>query len=835
MGMDARFLFKSNNTLAAISNYIQAYIQPAVNPITGPVVVTDPIISLSPLAYYHADDGYYTDGALRIGKAPPSTFIANYVKSTSTDFQTGSAASWSLCCAVRFLAGSPAIVTPAVQTIISKRATNNHEFSLRRDPTTGFISLIVYDSTGASTHTVTSTVATAAGTTAYVCAWFDFSAGKTYILVNSETKVPSASLAITITKGTADWRIGSDAITSLPGYFDIDSVGWAEGYAFSDADVALLNSGKRFQDLSAGLITAFTRPKSAWYDCGNGTLDPATLDNWDWFEDSNSNLHRLTAVGVSSQQPYMVRGLIAPVVTATSTGGPTRFWPDRSGNGYDAVCPWPSNGTKNRPGYSATGWTDGTAAYYFQGTDLTGDPRMSGSAMYSFDAVISGVLDGTNVPWSAMWVVKKTNPYKPGPSGTEANFFGEDLGGIGSSGYVPWYAWGATIDSTFAGHNIGFLSGTRADNITTTMYGHHVSTRGDTAGSVNRQPDNYLYAVDTNATVYTAVFDGTTTTLKANGVTLGTWTQSALTAQTIRALFIFAHAGGSDTTAGFAGSGVRFWAGNSALYGYCKACAYWARALTPTEEATILTTFLPTPTIGPALNFPVRSTNLYKWYSAYTWGPFVERTSPATRCVADSDLAGFWTARNSTSSGTGMATIPFAADADGNRSTYVIESGKPAIYVNGVGTKKMQATSFTLSQPFTWFLVAKLVRNSGTGSFYEWVWISTAGGGCEVYTYGTTLAGYAGAELISSALTHGDYHIYDGVVSGSSSDLWVDGVQVASGAMGSVGISALLDLAYRSSHAGKGYFREMLWYSEAMSAPNRALERARLKAIWGTP
>lgn len=796
----------------------------------------DAIQAAGPLAYWHADDGYRTDGALRIGKVR-SAFTPNYVTSTSTDFRTGSAASWSICCAANFLAGSPAIETPAVQTIAAKRGANQHEFRLVRDAA-GTISLTVYDAAGSSSLTVTSVATVAAGTTAQICCGYDHANTRIFLKLDAAATVTSAALGFTVpAAGTAALRLGSDGSVALPGYLDLDSYGWFKGHALSEGEMTALNAGARFEDLSAELETAVTQSGCAWFDFGNATLDPTVEDRWDWLEDSNANAHSLTqAQNGSEGYPHMVPGLIAPAATASSTGGPVRWLPDRSGNGRYAINHWPK---KVRIGYAPTGWSDGTACYWCDGTRQSGDPRMSGRFIYSTECA-SAFTGKTQQPWSGVWVVKLASAYRFGsePTDPEQSYFGMSLGGPGEMGYLPWGGWATSTAGGQAHHTVTFMSGTRADNISPFPYHHWYSERQDSLSNQRCfKQGNYNHCLDTADTVFAFTFDGATSTLKANGVEVFSFAQTANTHggtdaignQTINAWFLNSFAAHTDTFGGFSGSGVRFWGGNDAIYGAVKAIAVWDRALTADELEAIQDEFVPSPTIGPAYKFPVRSTNLYKWYTTNTFGPFVERSSAVTRATTNGDLVGTWRARNN-----GVSyTIPWTASADGSRGTIAADGG---IYLDGVAGKNLQA-ALALSQPFTVMLVAKPVRNSGTSSWYEWIYRCPSTNH-ETYTYGTTVALYGGtgSELVSSTTNYSVPRVYTFVANGAASKIRIDGTQAASGTISAGNLATLTNLYYdAASHQGKGYIYELIAWSEAMSDSNMALEEARLKSIWGTP
>lgn len=798
---------------------------------TQSATVQDAILAAGPIAYLHADQGYYTDGCLRVGKVK-SNFDGNYAYSASTDFRTGNAASWSWTGVVKFLAGSPAI--SGVQCILAKRGASNNEFALTRDAS-GYLTLTVYDATAGSSLAATSTVAIAADTQAVFCCGYDQTANKLFIKVNSETKVQSSTLSFTIpASGTANLRIGYDPVASRWGYFDIDSLGWAKGYAFSDADMTELVAGKRFQDLSAGLVTAFTQSGCAWWDFGSVDCEPVAEDRWPWLEDQNSNAHSLSTTAGSYGHPYMVPGLIAPLQTGDAAQGGLLWAPDASGNDNYFINHFVE---KVRGGYDADGWADGTPCFYFEGTKTsTHAVRISGRGIYCPGA--GPPLSGLDSPFTMLLVGKLDSAYKFGPDAdAEHSYFGVSFGGPGRMGYVPHAPWG---DSSLASgedhHTFTFMCPSRADNVSPRPFGRIYTQRSDHANHRSHNYEDRQWSLDNDEAAIFCEFDGSTGTVDWNGVTViaetmdtnnvgGLGGTDAIESQTFEAFFVGCFAAYTDTLGGFSGSGIRFWGFNDGFPGKIKLAAIYDRVLTTEEKQAIRDQLTPALAVGPAFHYAASTTNLVRWHRMH-YGPFVERSSQVTRAYNDADLVGTW--GHSIQLTDAWCANGFVADIDGNRPVIAVESGTAGIYIDGTAGKRLGLT-LTQAQPLTVICAIKVTRNSGTGSWYEFIWIVPTTN-LEVYSYGTTFGLYGTAEIVSSALTHGSWGILTCVCNGASSKIRWNGTQIASGNIGSSGISSAINLAYAASHPGKVSFRDLMIYSAALTDPQALAEEQAMAA-----
>jgi hypothetical protein len=141
-------------------------------------------------------------------------------------------------------------------------------------------------------------------------------------------------------------------------------------------------------------------------------------------------------------------------------------------------------------------------------------------------------------------------------------------------------------------------------------------------------------------------------------------------------------------------------------------------------------------------------------------------------------------------------------------------------------------TSFSVSQPYTIAIVAKLSTTASNGNFTDG---GTSGRAAVYYTIGN---GGQWGIFADVALVGGtpdtNWHVFYGVFNGASSAFYVDGSLVASGNAGTSGFNGLRISGYTGSIALlNGAIAEMYCYSSNLSATNRSSVTRNLGQKWG--
>lgn len=150
----------------------------------------------------------------------------------------------------------------------------------------------------------------------------------------------------------------------------------------------------------------------------------------------------------------------------------------------------------------------------------------------------------------------------------------------------------------------------------------------------------------------------------------------------------------------------------------------------------------------------------------------------------------------------------------------------------------MLSAAFTQAQPITLFCVVKYSPSVPSGIASQPVG-NPAPGPC-IFTQGAPgqWTYYAGTVQQSVTAADTGAHVLDGIFNGAGSSLNLDGVTISSanpGAAGHATKSISFGADAGNSAPYTGLLGEVLYYSSALSAPNRASIEAYLKAKWGTP
>lgn len=808
---------------------------------SGGAPAVDPVLELLPTLYYRADDGYYVDGAIRFGHAPPTDAnVNNWLSSTDASLASGvaglSGSAW-FC-----IDGDNA--TPSNQTIASKGAAAKFEWELTWDRSTTFVTFKPYALNGATSATATSAVPCATGTWHHVAWYWSALDSKAYISVDNETPVASSG---TISIGSSDgaFRIGSwfNATQNLNGRIDSFGLSVGDSYAYAQR-VQLYNAGagKRYQDIT-GIKTL-----TAWWDFGNATThdtaDPIVA--WDWLKDEVAGLF-LTQNTAATYYPYVTKGFIAPVQTDDT---------DNTCLGYFDATSNARHGIQHfywaRPGFktvSSKKW------FYLDGVRDTGVTNgYNGSAMlWMMDPTTAAAQAGTNKPWSACCKFKLLNKYhssaEAAPSGEP---FAHTLFGTMQLGSFPYLLYTAGT-SDESGHAVRFLTRraasagaslapfvVQAPTLADRWFDHRVDTAGLNA---QRGDTNYSGRVDTDTHVAVFVFDGTNSKLWIDGELFysnvqtneNTVGSTAMGSQAIKAFAVGEGCIGADNF-GFAGD--PFYGGfGRAMYGYIDHIAFWANtALTSDNVATITSALWDgsVPALTGAMAAPTTTTGLtlLRWYDAAYYPGFVGRSgdSALTRVAANDDLVGIWRCRKTTG-----VTAPFiTASSDAKRVTYKtnVQNSLPAL--RSASTQCL-SQALTQAQPFTLFIVGR--RESGTAAGYFW------GSGSSDRYFGfpntTTARTYCGTVLNGTSGTQTAFALWEARCDGASSSIVRDGVTIGSGDAGANGIATAMVL-FALTDSGSTWFlqadiAEFRLYTGTDAGGETAAIRAELKAKWATP
>lgn len=814
----------------------------------------DPIAALSPTIYLKAEDGYFVDGACRFGDIPGVGATNNWMTSSAAGLASGSAG-WSATC-LFCIDGENAVTGD--QTIASKGAAAKFEWVLaliRQSATTFIPRLTCYTANGVSSITATSTVTCTVGTTYQVSWGYENSDGQCHISVNNETLVESAS---TLTIGTNDgaFRIGSwfNATQNLNGRIDSFGISIGDQYCVSQR-VQLYNSGafKRYEDIT-GIKTL-----TAWWDFGNSVLydhvdaDPNNhYGKWDWQMDSVGEgataTYTLTQASATANYPYVVRGLIAPNMTADTDVTALGYY-DSSGNDNLAIQPW----FFSRPGYKTV---TGRPWFWFPGGDpLLGDIDNPGNNAYRgywmpcfLKTADQTTMGGINKSFSFcceiivpdILVGSSFAPLYGAP------LFAWSVAGICRLGMMPWRAIDVVESEESAELGVRFLCANKVYQYTPAHQTRWRIEHYDNAGLQHNSHDTYAGRMDSNRHALHFTFDGTTAIIYIDGnavlsadITQDTATLAGpLGTKTIK-VFGVGDFGFRDNMFNRGYPPIEYGSAGRPFYGYMDRMAFFAGvAHTPAEVTTVADDILDStshPLTG-ALALPTTTTGLtlLHWLDAAYGQKYVGRdvnSNVLAYSMADADKVGMWRSRK--------GTVNFTASTDAKRPALKlsIQNGLPVVRFDGNTNKQLLNYAAALAQPITIFIVGR--RESGSSEGYYWGGDS----GNRYFGHANTSAVslYAGGAggISGTATSQTTMSLWKVFLSGASSSIIRDGVSVATGNPGTTGITTTMHLG-GIQDSGSVYFlpcdlAEVRIYTGTASGTELADITAELKSKWSTP
>jgi hypothetical protein len=147
----------------------------------------------------------------------------------------------------------------------------------------------------------------------------------------------------------------------------------------------------------------------------------------------------------------------------------------------------------------------------------------------------------------------------------------------------------------------------------------------------------------------------------------------------------------------------------------------------------------------------------------------------------------------------------------------------------------LQSAAFTQAQPFTAAVVARST-NTGTGNRQA---VGNDGTTPTVYENNGVWRIFAGTELISTTARNDAWHYFSAIFNGSSSNLRLDGTQIASGNAGTNGYSNRRINIGSSLSGGNpsatwlGQIAEVILFSRVLSADEIAEVETYLANKWG--
>ena len=764
----------------------------------------DPVITqFAPDAYYKASEKWYGDGGLQIGWTPQGGYLANYVKSTSTVFQT-STSGWSINCAFKISYDNAG----ATQCLVSKNTSAKQEYTLRWSASTGLLTLTVYTANGSSTASVTSTVPVAVGTVGYVTCGFNATAGNIFIRVNSETRQTQA-IGFSIGINTGEFQVGNDANNGNRLYGVIDSLGWLKDYEVTDADITELNAGTVYRNLSAGLKAKYDiANKGAWFDFGTPTIaaDWNTRLTWAWLQDSSANALMLTQATVGGKYPWMTVGLVLPQQTA-ATDDQVAILLDQSGNSNHIVQCYDGA----RAGYRTASGPDGGPCFYSHGSrqNFNVFTQVHGSFLPCWTQ--GPAMTGNDVSWWGAMIFKTPNVYQNSDQfDATCGIYGQSLFGSCIFGFPPWQPY-STSETTQKHLNVirfglcpepqGYFNACQYH-----WYSErHIQTYNNFSGGGDAyrgrwSPDQWHVAV--------ASYDGTTktTTLRIDKQLVFSKAQQfdensdgthALATQTINAWTWLdsLYQDNFGFPPGATGQEYQEFsvAGNS-LYGYFdKMVNKVGTSLNSTQMDALADLLLPAayqPSASLEMTILTPTTGLNTWFDANfctqqsrTAMLLEQDNSPLdTFAAADGDPVGTWSNRVGT-----KLTRYAIADTDPHRPTIklnAVNSHKAVRFTRANGSQMTTNSFGSLSQGYTITIAMKQWQtNAAQVAFF---YASNGSVGAGGLANGTQYYMYAGgSSVVFSVTNRTTWSVWSFVFNGASSKVYRDGVEVASGNPGS--------------------------------------------------
>lgn len=232
---------------------------------------------------------------------------------------------------------------------------------------------------------------------------------------------------------------------------------------------------------------------------------------------------------------------------------------------------------------------------------------------------------------------------------------------------------------------------------------------------------------------------------------------------------------------------------------------------TPTEMAAVLNRPKQAP-VSASFNpqTDVTSATLLMWWEARQQCYVDAGVTPVT----NASLVGL--VRNMVSPG----TYDLAQTTAGSKPTwYSATIGVPSIYFDG--TKVLTVTPPAISQPFTFFSCGTYGTNTYASIFQNGV--STRRFTSSQLHWGAELA----ADSVNKPL-----FVYSAVVN-TTTVVWSNTTQIASGNAGTSGVSASASTIYSGGNPTTGHLTVMLLYSGAISSPERTSVINYIKGVSG--
>jgi hypothetical protein len=173
----------------------------------------------------------------------------------------------------------------------------------------------------------------------------------------------------------------------------------------------------------------------------------------------------------------------------------------------------------------------------------------------------------------------------------------------------------------------------------------------------------------------------------------------------------------------------------------------------------------------------------------------------------------------------------------GDRPTYVTnrQNGKPAVtWGTSANTMHLGATGFTVqAQPVT---ITAICKPSEIAATMELLGFSGGGNNAEMYMQSSKWRSWANAELISTGnATANAWVVFTFVLNGSTSALYINGTQVASGSGGNATLRETFFLGRHPTNGlnWRGDIGEVIIYTGAADATTRAQIHSYVQDYWG--
>ena len=214
--------------------------------------------------------------------------------------------------------------------------------------------------------------------------------------------------------------------------------------------------------------------------------------------------------------------------------------------------------------------------------------------------------------------------------------------------------------------------------------------------------------------------------------------------------------------------------------------------------------------------------------------PAAQYTAPVTDMTTVAGGAAFWCKADSQAYGDGAsvsscadsAATPHNATSSGTAPIYkanITPTGKPVIRFSGVGY--LQTASFTLNQPSTLCGVYSRAAGYSGGALWDGRNLNSAS---HYFQNATALGLYTNGDgttnINGTVANDGKFHVVCSVINNPASAVYVDGVQIASGAAGTANMGGVTIGASGSGTVKvTGDVAEVVVFASALSTANRQL------------